>query len=567
MKAKFVLAWFWMISACSLDEAGVSGSRSAGGAGGSAPGGVGTGGEGGTQTPANDASGVTPVPGPDSATTGRDSSMVGRTVDAGARDATLSGCDAITLHSRADQALASLMTGLWNSTSQYFDQAEPTTGNLTGYWTFAQAWDSVIDGAVRTGQRHYAGLVPMLYAAQNARGWSSNYYDDENWMTMALMRAYDMLGDHAYLDRALMLYLDITAAWDSTSAHPGGIWWDRAHTQKATASNAGPVIAGARLAARTGDPTHLAFAQMVYDFWFTNMVNPTTHKLADHMLPDGTIAQGTLTYNEGLMSGAAYALYLATSDPRYLTDAHAIATALKNQGKTTAIGPVFSDGTNTGCTGDCPQWKGIGYRYLALLFGSDFSHTEYRPVLEASVESAWTVARNPATGFFANDWRGPTMPTAPVESQSSTAMALSLWADLCGPYPGDPVNAYEAEDAMSSHVAFEATHAGFSGWGYVTAWTAANQWVEFTVPAATAGSYAVTFDYAAPDGDAVRSISVNGTTLAAALTFPSTGSLDVWGHASTNVSLIAGNNLIRLTFDTAKGSTRAMNLDRLTLGP
>ena len=41
-------------------------------------------------------------------------------------------------------------------------------------------------------------------------------------------------------------------------AHPGGIWWDRPHTQKATAGERRPaVITGARLAARTGDPTYL----------------------------------------------------------------------------------------------------------------------------------------------------------------------------------------------------------------------------------------------------------------------------------------------------------------------
>jgi predicted alpha-1,6-mannanase (GH76 family) len=197
------------------------------------------------------------------------------------------------------------------------------------------------------------------------------------------------------------------------------------------------VITGARLSARTGDPAHLAFARKVYDFWFTTCVDPTTHQLADHIRPDGTVARGRLTYNEGLMSGAAYALYLATKEKRFLDDAHAIAGALiKLDTKSTSVGPVLADGTNTSCTGDCPQWKGIGYRYLALLFRSDLAHTEYRPTLESSVNAAWMLARNPTTGLFANDWAGPVMSTASIEAQSSTAMAMSLWADICGPYPG-----------------------------------------------------------------------------------------------------------------------------------
>jgi predicted alpha-1,6-mannanase (GH76 family) len=351
---------------------------------------------------------------------------------------TLPGCNAATAHARADAALDRMIAGFWNDSSRYFDAAEPTNGKLTGYWTFAQAFDAVLDGVERTMGRKYFADVAMLYAAQNARGWSSSFYDDENWMVLALMRAFDLTGERAYLDRAVALYLDITAAWDSTSAAPGGIWWDRSHTQKATASNAGPVIAGARLAARTGDAAHLAFARKAYEFWSMKMVDPVTYRLADHMLPDGTIVRGLLTYNEGLMSGAAYALYLATGEARFLTDAHGIAQALiKNETKPTTVGPVLTDGTNTGCVGDCPQWKGIAYRYLATLFRQDLQRTDYRTVLEASVEAAWTLARDPTTGFFANDWRGPPTTSASIEAQSSSAMALSLFASLCGPYQAD----------------------------------------------------------------------------------------------------------------------------------
>jgi predicted alpha-1,6-mannanase (GH76 family) len=349
----------------------------------------------------------------------------------------LPGCDAATANARADQSLDGLINGFWNAGTKYFDAAEPANGRSTGYWTFAQAWDAVLDGAERTGSARYLTFVATVYAGQNAHGWSSNYYDDESWMTLALMRAYDLTGDKAYLDHALTLYQDITAAWDSTSAHPGGIWWNRPHTQKATASNAGPVIAGVRLAARTGDAAHLTFARKVYDFWYTTMVDPTTHALADHINADGTIGRGRLTYNEGLMVGAAFALYGATKDKTFLDEAHAIAQVLATkETKSTSAGPVLADGTNTSCTGDCPQWKGIGYRYLAQLFRSDFSHTEYRPPLESSVQAAWTLARNPATGLFSNDWAGPVMTTAAIEAQSSTAMAMNLWAEICGPYAG-----------------------------------------------------------------------------------------------------------------------------------
>jgi predicted alpha-1,6-mannanase (GH76 family) len=360
--------------------------------------------------------------------------------DAPAETATrayLSGCDAATAHARADQSLDALINGFWNASTKYFDAMEPPNGRSTGYWTFAQAFDAVLDGVERTASTRYQAQIAMIYTAQNAKGWSSNYYDDENWMALVLIRAYDFTGTQAYLDRAVALYDDISAAWDDTSAHPGGIWWDRAHTQKATASNAGPVITGVRLAARTGDAARLDFARKVYAFWFSTCVDPTTHQLADHIRPDGTVARGKLTYNEGLMSGAAFALYGATKETPFLDDAHAIAQALtKYDTKLTSAGRVLADGTNTSCTGDCPQWKGIGYRYLALLFRNDFGHTEYRATLESSVLAAWTLARSPSTGLFANDWAGPAMTSAAIDAQSSTAMALNLWAEMGGPYEG-----------------------------------------------------------------------------------------------------------------------------------
>ena len=61
------------------------------------------------------------------------------------------------------------MFGFWNGAGQYLDAAEPTSGAFTGFWTFAQAFDAVLDDVERTGGRRYGGLVATLYAAQNAR--------------------------------------------------------------------------------------------------------------------------------------------------------------------------------------------------------------------------------------------------------------------------------------------------------------------------------------------------------------------------------------------------------------
>jgi endoglucanase len=155
------------------------------------------------------------------------------------------------------------------------------------------------------------------------------------------------------------------------------------------------------------------------------------------------------------------------------------------------------------------------------------------------------------------------MASAITGQQSSAVMALNLFAKLCGAYPGDPSIGYEAEDAFIDHVALEATHAGFSGWGYVAAWIADRQSVEFTVQVPATGNYRLEFDYAAADGDATRAVLVNGVVSLQRLVFPSTGSWDTWAAVGPTVALGSGLSSVKVLFDAAGGSARYLNLDRL----
>src|SRR4051812_9484508 len=146
-----------------------------------------------------------------------------------------------TFHDYSDQALQSFLLKFWQGGDQYFHHTYPDNGGLTGYWTYANGWEAVMDNVERTSKRQYFNWIETLYIGQNERGWGADYYDDLCWMTMALIRAYDLSGDTKYLDRAKAVFVDVQAAWDVSCCGgvPGGVWWDRAHTQKATASNAG----------------------------------------------------------------------------------------------------------------------------------------------------------------------------------------------------------------------------------------------------------------------------------------------------------------------------------------
>jgi predicted alpha-1,6-mannanase (GH76 family) len=428
----------------------------------------------------------------------------------------------------------------------------------------------LLDGVERTGGAQYAGLIESFYLGQNSRGWTNDYYDDECWMTLALIRAYDLTTNIVYLNQAQALYADVQGGWDNTccGSPVGGLWWDKAHTQKATAANAGAALAGAKLYQRTTNIAYLTFAQQVYSFWWANMVNQSTFQVCDHINPDGTKVWWKFTYNEGLMMGASVALFECTGTTTYLNNAHNIANFMVNNEYTPTIyGKALFDGGNSGCGGDCHQFKGPGYRYLMQLYRKDLSRTAYFNVLKPSADAIWNLARETNNTIFAVNWAGPTQTNVDQGQQNAAVAALNLWAKQSGAYPGSgiPANRYEAENATVNRIGLEANGTGFTGWGYLAGWNGNNQWVRFDLNFPTAGGRTMTFRYAAGAGNASRLIAINGTNAFPNQAFANTGAWTSYSNLSVSYNFPAGKSSVTVAQNTALGNANFLNLDNLTV--
>jgi predicted alpha-1,6-mannanase (GH76 family) len=338
-------------------------------------------------------------------------------------------------YARATAALDAFIGAYWDPSAGHFRAAYPPDGRHASYWFSAHALDGVLDGIeLSSGTEKLRGIVTDFCNAQDRRGWIAGFFDDECWMTLALLRAHAITGDPAHLARARALYRDIVAnAWDATPLGPlrAGAWWDRAHTQKATAANAGAALAAARMHRATGEPAALAFARRVYGNWRDAMTDPATGQVWDHVTTAGQVVRWKFTYNEGLMVGAALELARATGEPSFLADArrHA-AFMVACETTVTRHGRVLFDGAASACTGDCHQLKGIGFRYLALLWMRDPQSATIGDVLRASSDSIWEVARNPDTGLFGIDWSSPPAlgRAHDIAQDSAAVMALAAWA-------------------------------------------------------------------------------------------------------------------------------------------
>jgi predicted alpha-1,6-mannanase (GH76 family) len=475
-----------------------------------------------------------------------------------------------TYHNQADQALQSFLVKFWNGGQQYLRNKYPDDGSLSSFWTYANGWDAVMDGVERTGGQQYAGMIETLYLGQNERTWTNDYFDDECWMTLALIRAYDLTSNSNYLNQAESIYADIQTGWETNccGATPGGVWWDKAHTQKATASNAGAALAGVRLYRRTASSSYLTFAQQVYSYWFSNMVDSSTFQVIDHIQFDGTKVLWRFTYNEGLMIGASVELSAATGNASYLTNANNIAGfMISNEVTPTSYGKVLYDGTDSGCGGDCHQFKGPAYRYLSLLYAVDTSKTNYYNVLKASADAIWNRARDTNATIFAVNWAGPVQSTVDELQDNAACMALNRFAELYGTYPGPgiPANQYEAENGVLHNIGLEANGSGFTGWGYIAGWNGDGQWVDFKVNCALPGLRTLAFRYAAGAGDASRLIYINGSNVFPNLSFPGTGAWTTYNTVIVSNALPAGMNTISVIYNSSLGNSNFLNLDNMTV--
>ncbi|MGM9636429.1 MAG: glycoside hydrolase family 76 protein [Eubacteriales bacterium] len=175
-------------------------------------------------------------------------------------------------------------------------------------------------------------------------------YDDQMWIIMDLMDAYEYTGTLEYMNEAVRLADICLDGWDvgldADGNEYGGITWGPAYATKHTCSNAPliePLVSIAVAYSDLGDATkatyYLDWAIKVYDWTSSHLRNSagifgdllgTSRELVDDKYvttsQSTSIDQTAYTYNTGAVLSGAAALYVATGDSTYLTAAERLAT-------------------------------------------------------------------------------------------------------------------------------------------------------------------------------------------------------------------------------------------------
>ncbi|MFD8492204.1 PQQ-dependent sugar dehydrogenase [Amycolatopsis sp. NPDC059657] len=142
---------------------------------------------------------------------------------------------------------------------------------------------------------------------------------------------------------------------------------------------------------------------------------------------------------------------------------------------------------------------------------------------------------------------------------AAAATAVALAPAL--PASAAPVD-YQSESATIGQGVVESNHAGYTGSGFVNFDNVTGSYVEYSVNAAQAGSYTVTFRYAnGTTADRPLAVTVDGGN-AGTVSFPGTGAWTTWVTKDLKVNLTAGVNKIRTTATTANGGP---NADKISL--
>jgi predicted alpha-1,6-mannanase (GH76 family) len=159
---------------------------------------------------------------------------------------------------------------------------------------------------------------------------NDKYYDDNAWLVITFMDAYELTHDPAYLKRATETADFVATGWDDQL--DGGIWWHQLHKDgtKNTCANA-PGAVGylelARLGAKEESDKWLTAATKV-ERWTREKLQASDGLYEDRIVvATGEVKRGKLTYNSALMLRTELGLYRATGNDEYLDRARRIARA------------------------------------------------------------------------------------------------------------------------------------------------------------------------------------------------------------------------------------------------
>ena len=307
---------------------------------------------------------------------------------------------------RAAGAFAAMQKFFYRKGSGLYAPRYPAPRRVASeLWPFSQAFAATISVA----ELHvvpYAGRAAALDRLRGLRrywnpslrppgydayvgGSGEQYYDDNAWVGLELLRLYRMTGDRFSLRRARQILQLLIAGWDSDVTHtcPGGVFWSRlpSNRDRNAVSTANSAELAAELYVQTRRASYLAWAKTMYG-WVRHCLAAPDGLFADHIGLKGGVDPAEWSYNQGAMIAAAVRLFEASGDRSYLDQAKAIAAAA-----TRKYAPLAT-------SKEPPSFLAIFFDDLGVLERRDPTQA-YAPLIQEYADAV-SAEVDPKTGLF-----------------------------------------------------------------------------------------------------------------------------------------------------------------------
>ncbi len=180
---------------------------------------------------------------------------------------------------------------------------------------------------LRAVNKYYSARPPApAYQAMVAKKRvDSRFYDDNEWVAIALMDAYDRTQQKQYLDVSKMIYKFLLTGHDQVGG--GGFYWQEGKTKsKNTCSNGPAILVALHLYKATQQKAYLDTAIVTYNWTKQHLLSAEDGIYYDAIrVPTMQVDSAYYTYNSGTMLQSAVLLYNATREKKYLDDAQDLA--------------------------------------------------------------------------------------------------------------------------------------------------------------------------------------------------------------------------------------------------
>ena len=267
-------------------------------------------------------------------------------------------------------------------------------GNGVAFSMLAGAGDTPKMGAFFEGLQGYWDTnapIPGYDAYLSSPGSSDKYYDDNAWMVLTFVEAYEKTGERRYLLRAVEALRFVLSGWDEKLG--GGIYWREDHKSKNTCSNGPSAMAALAVARHLNANYYVGWAKRIVA-WTNAKLQDSDGLFLDNCDLKGTPERTKWTYNAALMLRSNLAIWKATGEKNYLTEANRIALACEKEFVEPST-KAFRDEAN--------------FSHLLVEAFLELHRETNAPYLRARAEAcgsfAWNTLRDPKDGGHFTRWR------------------------------------------------------------------------------------------------------------------------------------------------------------------